>query len=536
MKKIFDIFKIKKEERWLALGIFLALAVLNGVVIARYASHFTLITDDYYKNFIRHFCVSGFDPLTYWVLSDWNAAYNVYRHPLLAFYMYIPYLINMGLMKLTGYNCALFIAVVIQIFCGFYATLFLKRIFREVMDLDKTASHILTLLFFSFGYVMVTCIVPDHFVISMMLLILALYVSGLRMKHHHPLKIWQSVVYFILTAGTSLNNGLKIFFSAFFVNGKGFFRPKHLLLAAILPAALLWGFCRWEYRVFVWPNEMARKELKAKKAAEKKARQERMAQIKHTRDSLTNDSIKRGLKIISAQEIAQKAKNDSIRKAKELAKKEAKKKWGPKQGAPIMKGEFMNWTDATSSRTQSIIENLMGESIQLHQDYVLEDELRHRPMFVKYRYAINYVVEAVIMLLFVAGIWAGRKSKYLWLVMSYFGLDMMLHIGLGFGLNEVDNGAWDATKAVLLGADWSNFVVGIRQDITYKLLDQSVISDDNGKVILNLAQQDCVAMRVVFRVGFQIANPINDVQSDKSKRFPAYVIAPATGTSVATGV
>lgn len=399
MKKIFDIFKIKKEERWLALGIFLALAVLNGVVIARYASHFTLITDDYYKNFIRHFCVSGFDPLTYWVLSDWNAAYNVYRHPLLAFYMYIPYLINMGLMKLTGYNCALFIAVVIQIFCGFYATLFLKRIFREVMDLDKTASHILTLLFFSFGYVMVTCIVPDHFVISMMLLILALYVSGLRMKHHHPLKIWQSVVYFILTAGTSLNNGLKIFFSAFFVNGKGFFRPKHLLLAVILPAALLWGFCRWEYRVFVWPNEMARKELKAKKAAEKKARQERMAQ--------------------------------------ELAKKEAKKKRGSKQGAPIMKGEFMNWTDATSSRTQSIIENLMGESIQLHQDYVLEDELRHRPMFVKYRYAINYVVEAVIMLLFVAGIWAGRKSKYLWLVMSYFGLDMMLHIGLGFGLNEV---------------------------------------------------------------------------------------------------
>ena len=109
-----------------------------------------------------------------------------------------------------------------------------------------------------------------------------------------------------------------------------------------------------------------------------------------------------------------------------------------------MKGEFMNWTDATSSRTQSIIENLMGESIQLHQDYVLEDELRHRPMFVKYRYAINYVVEAVIMLLFVAGIWAGRKSKYLWLVMSYFGLDMMLHIGLGFGLNEV----------YIMGAHW----------------------------------------------------------------------------------
>lgn len=453
MKKIFDIFKIKKEERWLALGIFLALAILNGVVIARYAGTFTLITDDYYKNFIRHFCVSGFDPLTYWVLSDWNAAYNVYRHPLLAFYMYIPYLINMGLMKLTGYNCALFIAVIIQMFCGFYATLFLQRIFREVLELDKAASSILTLLFFSFGYVMVTCIVPDHFVISMLLLILALYVSGRRIKHNHPLKIWQTVVYFVLTAGTSLNNGLKIFFSALFVNRKRFFCPKYLLLAVILPAALLWGFCRWEYRTFVWPVEMARKEMKAKKAAEKKARQEHMAQLKQIKDSLTKDSIQRGLKIITSEEIAQKAKNDSIQKAKQLARNEARKKRGPKQGAPIMKGEFMNWTDATSSRTLSIVENLMGESIQLHQDYVLQDELRHRPMFVNYRYAINYIVEAVIMLLFVAGIWAGRKSRYLWLVMSYFGLDMLLHIGLGFGLNEVYimTGHWIYALPITIG-------------------------------------------------------------------------------------
>lgn len=453
MKKIFDIFKIKKEERWLALGIFLALAILNGVVIARYAGTFTLVTDDYYKNFIRHFCVSGFDPLTYWVLSDWNAAYNVYRHPLLAFYMYIPYLINMGLMKLTGYNCALFIAVIIQMFCGFYATLFLQRIFREVLELDKAASSILTLLFSSFGYVMVTCIVPDHFVISMLLLILALYVSGRRIKHNHPLKIWQTVVYFVLTAGTSLNNGLKIFFSALFVNRKRFFRPKYLLLAVILPAALLWGFCRWEYRTFVWPVEMARKEMKAKKTAEKKARQERMAQLKQIKDSLTKDSIQRGLKIITPEEIAQKAKNDSIQKAKQLARNEARKKRGPKQGAPIMKGEFMNWTDATSSRTLSIVENLMGESIQLHQDYVLQDELRHRPMFVNYRYAFNYIVEALILILFLAGIWAGRKSRYLWLVMSYFGLDMLLHIGLGFGLNEVYimSGHWIYALPIAIG-------------------------------------------------------------------------------------
>lgn len=398
MKKVFHIFKIQKEERWLALIIFALLAILNGLVIAKYNAPFTQITNDYYKNFIRHFCVSGFDPLTYWVLSDWSAAYNVYRHPLLAFYMYVPYLINMGLMKLTGYNCALYIAVIIQMFCAFYSMVFLYRIFREVIELGKWASHALTLLFFSFGYVMVSAIVPDHFVISMLLLILALYVSGRRMKNHHDFKIWQSVLYFLLTAGTSLNNGLKIFFSALFVNGKRFFRPKHLLLAVILPAGLLWGFCYWEYRTYVWPNEMARKEAKAKKEA---------------------------------------AKKDSIQKAKQLAKEKAKKKRGPKQGTPLTKVGFMSWTDISTNRTESVVENLMGESIQLHSDYLLGDELRHRPMIVKYRYWWNYAVEGAISLLFLAGIWYGRKSKYLWLVLSYFALDMVLHIGLGFGINEV---------------------------------------------------------------------------------------------------
>ncbi len=471
MDKIFHIFKINREERWLALSIFLCLAVLNGVVTAHFAGTFTQITDDYYKNFIRHFCVSGFDPLTYWVLSDWNAAYNVYRHPLLAFYMYIPYLINMVLMKLTGYNCALFIAVLIQMFCGFYAMVFLHRIFREVIVLGKWASHALTLLFFSFGYVMVTCIVPDHFVISMMLLILALYISGRRLKNQHRFKIWQSVVYFLLTAGTSLNNGLKIFLSALFVNGKGFFRPKHLLLAVIIPAALLWGFCRWEYRTYVWPKEMQKKEIKAKKAAERKARQERTAQLRQIKDSLIKDSIQRGLKIITPEEIAQKAKNDSINKAKQLAREEAKKKKGPKQGAPIMKGEFMRWTDATSSRGMSFVENLMGESIQLHQDYLLEDELRgnsQRPMFVHYRHWWNYAVEFTILLLFGCGVWAGRKEKFLWLVMSYFALDMLLHMGLGFGLNEVYimTAHWIYTIPIAIAFIWKGVAPKGRKYVT----------------------------------------------------------------------
>ena len=97
---------------------------------------------------------------------------------------------------------------------------------------------------------------------------------------------------------------------------------------------------------------------------------------------------------------------------------------------------------------------------------------------------------------------------------------------LGYPISEVDNGAWDAAKATILMADWSNFVVGVRKDITFKLLDQSVITDDDGKVILNLAQQDCVALRCVFRAGFQIANPVTSLQATKTKRFPAGIVTP----------
>lgn len=96
----------------------------------------------------------------------------------------------------------------------------------------------------------------------------------------------------------------------------------------------------------------------------------------------------------------------------------------------------------------------------------------------------------------------------------------------GYPLNEVTNGAWDSTKATLLAADFTKFVVGIRSDITYKLLTESVISDDDGKIILNLAQQDSVALRVTFRAGFQVANPLTNLETDSTKRYPAGVVAP----------
>ena len=209
MKNPFYIFRIKREERWLALASLLYIILWNVLVINKYADIFFPFSRNY-RNLFLKFHISGFDPLSYVVISRWFTEYNIYRHPLLAFFMYIPNQIDQGLMALTGMNWATVIMAVILTFCAFYSFIFLFRILREVIGLTLTDSRLLTLLFGSFAYVMVVMSVPDHFCLSMFMLILTLYVAGKKMKANHPYTIWQTVLFFIVTAGISLNNGIKV--------------------------------------------------------------------------------------------------------------------------------------------------------------------------------------------------------------------------------------------------------------------------------------------------------------------------------------
>lgn len=87
------------------------------------------------------------------------------------------------------------------------------------------------------------------------------------------------------------------------------------------------------------------------------------------------------------------------------------------------------------------------------------------------------------------------------------------------------NGSVSATYYLLSG-QWDQLVYSMRQDITYKVLDQAVIQDGAGNIVYNLAQQDMVALRAVIRLGFALPNPINRVQTTEASRFPfAYLTA-----------
>lgn len=413
-----DIFRIRREERGLALVMLLVLTALNALVVAAYYDVFTPISRDTWNLFIRNFHISGFDPITYSVVTDWQEGYNVYRHPLLAYFMYVPYLINQGLMWLTGINCAIFVVAVMQVAFGLYSVVFSYRIFSEIIGLGRRDATLLTLFFFSFAYIMVTAMVPDHFNFSLTILLLSLYVAGRRLKSGRPFKIWQTVVYFFLTGGTTLNNGLKIFLAALFVNRRRFFRPKFLLLGVLLPSALIWGSARITYHELVLPKEQAAHK-RAVLRKQKKARIARMQREEQRR----RDSVL----LAQGDTAAVLAHKPKPRKAPVS-----------KKGTPISRNsEFMKWTDISTSRTQSIVENLFGESIQLHQEYTLVDVFADRPILQPYSWTWNYVVEGAVVLLFAIGIWCGRRRRFLWLAMSYFGLDMLLHVGLGFAINEV---------------------------------------------------------------------------------------------------
>jgi HK97 family phage major capsid protein len=76
------------------------------------------------------------------------------------------------------------------------------------------------------------------------------------------------------------------------------------------------------------------------------------------------------------------------------------------------------------------------------------------------------------------------------------------------------------TNVRLFAGDFSQFVLGVRQDITMKVLDQAVIQDNTGAIVYNLAQQDMTAIRLTFRVGWQVSNLINQDQPVEANRYP----------------
>jgi HK97 family phage major capsid protein len=80
-------------------------------------------------------------------------------------------------------------------------------------------------------------------------------------------------------------------------------------------------------------------------------------------------------------------------------------------------------------------------------------------------------------------------------------------------------GAGTNTRA--FAGDWTQFVIGVRSDISFKISNDAVIQDNTGAIVYNSFQQDLTFMRFTFRVGWQVANTINNDNPNPATRYPA---------------
>lgn len=392
---IFNIFKVKKEERWLAFAMLAVFVTFNAMVIA---SHYHVYTMEahggFWSVFTKNFRMSGYDCWSWITISGGRIHFVTSRHPLYLTFLYPLYLLNDWLIQNVGYNFAVYFMAVIVVFSAFYAVLFMYRVFREVLELRRKDARILTLLLFSFGHVLIPTMVPDHFVISLMLLSLTLYITGKKMKKGQLLTAWQSLVLTFFTAGMATSNGVKTLLAGLFTNGKKIFTVKFISIGVVLPLFLLLGIQQSQYYLLEVPQQ---------------------AVVSH----IESETLK---------------KNPQ----KVLEHKKQRDEWQRTHlGQPVGDGVITKLMDVSTPRIPTIVENFFGESIQLHQRSLLKDVSWERPIFVEYNWSVNYIIEAFIVLLFVVGIVFSYKQRFFKMLLAWFACDLTLHLILGFAVTEV---------------------------------------------------------------------------------------------------
>ena len=392
---IFNIFKVKKEERWLAFTMLAVFVTFNAMVIA---SHYHVYTMEahggFWSVFTKNFRMSGYDCWSWITVSGGRIHFVTSRHPLYLTFLYPLYLLNDWLIQNVGYNFAVYFMAVIIVFSAFYAVLFMYRVFREVLELRRKDARLLTLLLFSFGHVLIPTMVPDHFVISLMLLSLTLYVTGKKMKKGQLLTAWQSLVLTFFTAGMATSNGVKTLLAGLFTNGKKVFTCKFISIGVLLPLLLLLGIQQSQYYLLEVPQQ---------------------AVVRH----IESETLK---------------KNPQ----KVLEHKKQRDEWQRTHlGQPVGDGVITKLMDVSTPRVPTIVENFFGESIQLHQRSLLKDVSWERPIFVEYNWSVNYIIEAFVVLLFIVGIVFSYKQRFFKMLLAWFACDLTLHLILGFAVTEV---------------------------------------------------------------------------------------------------
>lgn len=385
---------LRKEERPIAGVALVVFAALNALLIANHWQSFTRGAHvGFWSVFYNHLNMSGYDIFSLIFISCMRLHWNTLRHPLFVVLLLPLFGLNRLIMPPTEFNAAVLLMAALLVAADVWGAVLMHRLLRDVVEVRRVDAALLTALFYGFAHVMIATMVPDHFALSLPLLLLTLLIAGRKLKEGKPMKLWQSALLFFLTAGVTLTNGVKVALAAWFINGRKVFSWRSIA-SFVVPTLLLGAIYVWQQDAIVAPQERKIKRIEAAVAKKDPAR---IAKLKEH-----NDFVKQ------------------------------------QNGEALTKNvPLLEWSDITTDRWQSAVDNLFGESLQLHRDYLLEDVQQTRPVFVQYRSALNYVVEALLVVLLAVGAWTARREKFFLMVLAWFGFDMLMHMGFGFGLNEV---------------------------------------------------------------------------------------------------
>ena len=336
-----------KLDRWLSPALIaLLLLVLHYFFIARFLDQFMHYDDSSWHVFMANFHMAGFDPLTYHVVTDWHMGYDILRHPLLAWLVWPLYAINSLLWQLTGANCVQFVCGALLFGCGYGSALLMRSILIRAVGTGRWTATLLTVFFLSFAYIMVSLIVPDHFCLSLFLLLLVIHQHATR----STVSTATQCLLYTLTAGVTLTNGVVVFLADIIFHGRDALRPQRVLAAYVLPTIFLLS------SVLIFQQQT---------------------------DSTTK------------------------------------------------------WIKDNITKTEIVVENMLGESIQFHRKHILGDVLWRRPVIVRYLWWGSYAIEATYAVILVLGMWYGRRERLLWLLAATLAFNATLHILLGFAIDEV---------------------------------------------------------------------------------------------------
>ena len=396
MRRLIGIFRIRREEWWVALVALIFIGSFLSMMVA-YATGYGSQTVLH-----RGVVVSGFDNMISSSLNRWHIAYSTMRHPLLAFLLWPLSEVETWMSECFGGCYSYYIIAVVWGLMDLYSFLFIYRTLYRAVELRKADSIVLTMLFFSFGFVMLGAVFPDHMAISLFILSTTLYVSSMLIRKGEVLSAKSSLLLFLFSTGVTTTNGIKIILADLItlLHIRPRIRVRAMLrhfLYYVLPITILVGAYWAQDKYYIQPVQKARWERRMKRMKTDRAYAARMSGRQHSQ-----------LKFRDKQ---------------------------------IMKGKLFEFTDQTVPSVPTLVHNVFGESLQLHSYHLLDDphgiKPHRRPQFVEYQSCVQYGVELLLVVLLIAGIALGFRKAIMWVPLSWFLFDMLIHVVLKFAINDV---------------------------------------------------------------------------------------------------